>query len=504
MDLKGIEFTVNVPYTGTHTATVRYSGAHASNITMSLYVNGVRIKQIEFPPTKTWDDWSEATYDVELKAGDNTIKILREITDSGCFNIDSLTIDKYSSAKSSLKKPGLVSGTVYVMKSKTSGKAADVAGYSRDAGALVNQWNYLGNINQLWELLDQGNGYWKLMSSFSGHMLDVADTTNYFTCQQTNDPNSLSQQWKIEQTGDFYRLTNRQYDMVLEVVGGLTSNGTMIRLAAYEEGADRQLWNIADGFDATGIKPEQPGEEEPGEEQPGGEQPGEEQPGEEQPGEEQPGEEQPGGEQPGEEQPGENTPGGNTPGGNTPGGNTGGVPSNPTTPSVPEQPDDKKEEAEPEDDETAKVPEVKPQTEVTGKVKVGKTNNVLSWEKVEGATKYVVYACKTGSTKYTKVSTVKAGKKLAFTHKNVKGKSYKYYIQAYGTDKEGKTVKLIKSDVMQTVSSKDNKTHYITSNMKVAKISNTGKITVVGSGDCTIYVYLPDGKSRKININIEE
>ncbi len=71
-------------------------------------------------------------------------------------------------------------------------------------------------------------------------------------------------------------------------------------------------------------------------------------------------------------------------------------------------------------------------------------------------------------------------------------------------DKEGKTVKLIKSDVMQTVSSKDNKTHYITSNMKVAKISNTGKITVVGSGDCTIYVYLPDGKSRKININIEE
>ena len=501
---EGIEFTVNVPYTGTHTATVRYSGAHASNITMSLYVNGVRIKQIEFPPTKTWDDWSEATYDVELKAGDNTIKILREITDSGCFNIDSLTIDKYSSAKSSLKKPGLVSGTVYVMKSKTSGKAADVAGYSRDAGALVNQWNYLGNINQLWELLDQGNGYWKLMSSFSGHMLDVADTTNYFTCQQTNDPNSLSQQWKIEQTGDFYRLTNRQYDMVLEVVGGLTSNGTMIRLAAYEEGADRQLWNIADGFDATGIKPEQPGEEEPGEEQPGGEQPGEEQPGEEQPGEEQPGEEQPGGEQPGEEQPGENTPGGNTPGGNTPGGNTGGVPSNPTTPSVPEQPDDKKEEAEPEDDETAKVPEVKPQTEVTGKVKVGKTNNVLSWEKVEGATKYVVYACKTGSTKYTKVSTVKAGKKLAFTHKNVKGKSYKYYIQAYGTDKEGKTVKLIKSDVMQTVSSKDNKTHYITSNMKVAKISNTGKITVVGSGDCTIYVYLPDGKSRKININIEE
>jgi GH43 family beta-xylosidase len=303
---EGIEFTVNVPYTGTHTATVRYSGAQPSNITMSLYVNGARIKQIEFPPTKNWDTWSEITYDVDLKAGDNTIKILREVTDSGCFNIDSLTIDKYSSAKSSLKDPGLVSGTVYVMKSKTSGKAADVAGYSREAGALVNQWNYLGNINQLWELLDQGNGYWKLMSSYSGHMLDVKDTNDYYTCQQVNDPNSLSQQWKIEQVGDSYKFTNRQYDMVLEVVDGSTNNGTMIRLATYEEGADRQLWKIADGFDATGIKP---GGETPGGETPGGETPGGE---------------TPGGETPGGETPGGETPGGETPGGSIPGGNTGG------------------------------------------------------------------------------------------------------------------------------------------------------------------------------------
>ncbi|ROR28228.1 GH43 family beta-xylosidase [Mobilisporobacter senegalensis] len=470
---EGIEFTVNVPYTGTHTATLRYSGAHENNITMSLYVNGVRIKQIELPPTKTWDDWNEATYDVDLKAGDNTIKLVREITDSGCFNIDSLTIDKYSSAKSSLKNPGLVSGTVYVMKSKTSGKAADVAGYSRDAGALVNQWNYLGNINQLWELLDQGNGYWKLMSSYSGHMLDVADTSNYFTCQQINDPNSISQQWKIEQLGDFYKLTNRQYDMVLEVVDGLTSNGTMIRLAAYEEGADRQLWNIADGFDATGIKAEQPGEEE----EPGGETPGGE---------------TPGGETPGGETPGGNTPGGNTPGGNTSGGDTSGGTYNPTKPSVPEQPDKEKE------------PEVKPQTEVTGKIKVGKTNNVLSWEKVEGATKYIVYACKTGSSKYTKIATINAGKKLSFTHKNVKGKSYKYYIQAYGKNDAGKTVKLMQSDTMQTISSKDKKTFYMTTNMKVAKINSTGEIIVVGSGDCTIYVYMPKGKIKKIDINIKK
>lgn len=61
----------------------------------------------------------------------------------------------------------------------------------------------------------------------------------------------------------------------------------------------------------------------------------------------------------------------------------------------------------------------------------------------------------------------------------------------------------MKSDTMQTVSSKDNKTHYMTSNMNVAKISSTGEIIAVGSGDCTVYIYLPDGKSKKINISIE-
>ena len=311
---EGIEFTVNVPYTGTHTATVRYSGVQENNMTMSLYVNGNKINQIAFPPTKDLDEWAETTFDVHLNAGDNTIKIVRDADDSGFLNIDSLTIDKYSSAKTSLKDPGLVSGTVYVMKSKTSGKAADVAGYSRDPGALVNEWSYLGNINQMWELLDQGNGYWKLMSSYSGHMLDVADTTNYFTCQQTNDPNSLTQQWKIEKVGDFYRLSNRQYDMVLEVVDGLTNNGTMIRLAAYEEGAARQLWNIANGFDATGINPVVV--------TPGGETPGGSTPGGSTPGGSTPGGSTPGGSTPGGSTPGGSTPGGSTPGGSTPGGST--------------------------------------------------------------------------------------------------------------------------------------------------------------------------------------
>lgn len=70
-------------------------------------------------------------------------------------------------------------------------------------------------------------------------------------------------------------------------------------------------------------------------------------------------------------------------------------------------------------------------------------------------------------------------------------------------DEEGETVKLIKSDIMQAVSAKDKKTHYMTTNKKVARIRSNGEIIVDGSGDCTVYVYMPKGKIRKINISVE-
>ena len=240
---EGIKFNVNVPNTAAYTATLRYSGAQPSNITMSLYVNGTKIKQVSLPPTANWDSWGEATETVNLKAGYNEVEYRRDAEDSGCFNIDSLTIDKYSVAGTDLKNKGIVSGTVYTIKAKHSGKALDVAGYSNQPGALVDQWTYVGGNNQRWELIDLGTGYFKIKSAHSGLALDIVEgSPERDVCQTT--PSAIdSQQWRLEKVGGYYKIVNKSNGMVMDVSEESKSNGKKVHLYSYV-GKANQLWKI--------------------------------------------------------------------------------------------------------------------------------------------------------------------------------------------------------------------------------------------------------------------
>ena len=63
--------------------------------------------------------------------------------------------------------------------------------------------------------------------------------------------------------------------------------------------------------------------------------------------------------------------------------------------------------------------------------KSAKKGITLTWSKVTGAEGYVIY-CKTGSGSYKKLTTVKGGKKVTYTHtKAKKGKTYTYKVKAY-------------------------------------------------------------------------
>ena len=135
-------------------------------------------------------------------------------------------------------------------------------------------------------------------------------------------------------------------------------------------------------------------------------------------------------------------------------------------------------------------------------------------------------------------------KKLAGKKLNVK-RSVKYYVVAYRTV-EGKSMKLAKSWTVHVVGSgnenssniksikvkkrsyklkpgetakikarlvlykKDKKPlghaaefRYDTSNEKVAKVSENGKIKAVGAGKCKIYVYAQNGCAKKINVTVK-
>lgn len=88
-----------------------------------------------------------------------------------------------------------------------------------------------------------------------------------------------------------------------------------------------------------------------------------------------------------------------------------------------------------------------PQARITsGKKAIGSRSIKLTWKKVSGATKYVIYARKGGKKKWTKVKTL-SSKKKKYTFTKLKGKRIKmdasgYDLQVRTTGKvNGKTVK---------------------------------------------------------------
>jgi hypothetical protein len=85
-------FTVSAASAGSETVAVRYANGTASTMTLSIYVNGAKLKQIALPATANWDSWITETETVTLHSGSNTVAYKFDTTDSGNVNIDNVTV----------------------------------------------------------------------------------------------------------------------------------------------------------------------------------------------------------------------------------------------------------------------------------------------------------------------------------------------------------------------------------------------------------------------------
>lgn len=181
-------------------------------------------------------------------------------------------------------------------------------------------------------------------------------------------------------------------------------------------------------------------------------------------------------------------------------------------------------------------------------VKIKKKSLTLKWNKVSGASKYVVYANKCGkSNKYKKLATLSgsktsykvtkaAGKKLK------KGTYYKFIVVAVDkngkvistsktihaatkggkvgnyksvttaakknkvTLKVGKTFKLKAKAVAQSKKLKVKKHRaikYESSDKSIATVNSKGKITAKKKGTCYVYVYAQSGTFKKIKVTVK-
>lgn len=90
-----IRFTLNVPADGTYTLKTRY-GAGNGNKTMSLYLNGMKYKQVTFPTTGDWSAWLDETETIPLRSGFNMIEYRYDSGDTGNINLDYIVISPNS------------------------------------------------------------------------------------------------------------------------------------------------------------------------------------------------------------------------------------------------------------------------------------------------------------------------------------------------------------------------------------------------------------------------
>ena len=123
-------FTVSAPSAGSYNVDLRYSAGNGAR-TVSVYVNGTKIKQTSLSGTANWDTWGNKSETLMLNSGSNTIAYKYDSSDSGWINLDYITISQGASTKLEAENAALSDGAAI---------ATDHTGYS-GTGFIEGYWN---------------------------------------------------------------------------------------------------------------------------------------------------------------------------------------------------------------------------------------------------------------------------------------------------------------------------------------------------------------------------
>ncbi|MES2730871.1 MAG: RICIN domain-containing protein [Bacteroidota bacterium] len=229
-----LEYTVNVATTGSYTLEVRV----ASTGTGSLHVDmdGANVTgATAIPNTSGSQAWQTVNKTVTLTAGQH---IMRVTIDAGNCNLNKLTFTTNGG--------GIVSGQIYRLVARHSGKVLDVSTCNVADGANVQQWSWIGGGCQRWKVEATNNGYYRLTAQHSNKVLEVSagGTGNGSNVQQWGWTGTNWQQWKIEPTDNgYYKLTARHSGKVLDVSGVSTADGANVHQWGYL-GGNNQQWKL--------------------------------------------------------------------------------------------------------------------------------------------------------------------------------------------------------------------------------------------------------------------
>ncbi|MES2732841.1 MAG: carbohydrate-binding protein [Bacteroidota bacterium] len=234
-----MEYTVNAATAGSYTINARIASVFATGV-FHLEWDGNNISNnIAVPNTGDWQTWQSVTKTVTLTAGQH---VLRVFADAGNFNLNKITF----STGGVNNDPFPVSGSVYRLVNRQSGKVLDVNECALTNGMKVQQWTWLGGNCQRWKFTATDNGYFKITAQHSNQALEIGSalTTDGAKANQWPSNDCFCQQWKVEATsGGFYKLTARHSTQVLEVGSALMTDGAQVNQFPWNTAACQQ-WAI--------------------------------------------------------------------------------------------------------------------------------------------------------------------------------------------------------------------------------------------------------------------
>lgn len=233
--LASTTFTVSAASAGDHSAALRYANGIGSARTLSLYVNGMKLRQISLLASANWDTWVTAAETVTLNAGSNTLSYRFDAADSGNVNLDALSVTKIATPP-----PPIEGSTI----SAPGGKCVEVAG--EDTGgnnAPVQLWDCQPTaVDQHWTLT---GGTLKTLARCLGTVAN--GTANGALISLLDCNGSTGQQWVPQADGT---LKNPASGRCLDA-NGLTANGTRLRIFDCSASATQQ-------FSSVGFPPVNP------------------------------------------------------------------------------------------------------------------------------------------------------------------------------------------------------------------------------------------------------
>lgn len=125
---------------------------------------------------------------------------------------------------------------------RKSNKTIDVAGWSKDDGAPVQQWTYARQANQRWEVVQLDPRRVAIINEHSGKVLEGASDGKV---RQAIWRNEDDQKWRLEPGGGrHYRIVNVKSGQCLAVDEKSKKDGAGVELAACRNAA-HQEWRLA-------------------------------------------------------------------------------------------------------------------------------------------------------------------------------------------------------------------------------------------------------------------